>query len=597
MKHKILLFTVITVIITIVSCKKSIDQFLDKAPGVDVNEDVVFSTRLGVESEVSTMYYFGMVSIFPCRDAAILASPTGTSTNLQGTLAGATDESEASANFSYVQNINSGGITPSSVISGEDTRYYGRFKAIRYANILLERIDAVPDPLVTDDYKKQVKGEARFIRALSHFETLKRYGGIPIIKKRFATGVEANIPRSSFADCIDFIAKDLDTAANLLPYTYTTSQKGRATKMAALALKSRLLLYAASPLFNTATPYISMADPANNKLICYGNYDQNRWNMAAAAAKDAIDAAAPSNVALIDINARLNRNPTDAQLLQGNYRVAWELQDNTEVIIADKSYGKLSQFNFPWYHLVPSVFNSFFTANTALLNLVSKYEDTLGKPVTWDPAGANDLVAKYNSLDKRFKQTMGYNGGRWNATYPIIETFQGGAHASLCFGGSWVVKHVPDALGNGGSAVPSIAYLRLNEIYLNYAEALSESVGGNITEATDYVNRIRVRSGQPAIPILALPLLKDKIRNERVIELAYEDHRFWDIRRWMIAEQDGVMKGNMMGLTITKLTPTTFRYVPYVIETRTFNRQFYLHPFDQNEILKSNGVLIQNPGW
>jgi hypothetical protein len=88
---------------------------------------------------------------------------------------------------------------------------------------------------------------------------------------------------------------------------------------------------------------------------------------------------------------------------------------------------------------------------------------------------------------------------------------------------------------------------------------------------------------------------RTRVRNERDIELAFEDHRFWDIRRWLIAENDGVMQGDMIGLTITKLSPTTYSYLPTKFETRTFYKKMYLHPFDQTEVLK--GSLIQNPGW
>lgn len=241
---------------------------------------------------------------------------------------------------------------------------------------------------------------------------------------------------------------------------------------------------------------------------------------------------------------------------------------------------------------------SFWVSNTATHNFVRKYEKKNGTPQTWLAAGGDDLVTKYNELDPRFKQTVGYNGGRWNAEYPIIETFTGGRHAGNCFGGAWVLKHVPEALANGGSAVPGIALFRLNEFYLNYAEALNEFEGPS-TAVDNAVNIIRTRSGMPPISSTGLSQgqLRARIRNERDIELAFEDHRFWDIRRWMIAEQDGVMQGNMYGIRITKLAGTAFRYVPYVIETRTFNRNMYLHPFDENEVLKSNGLLVQNPGY
>lgn len=591
MKNFIKISVLISIFWTGFSCNK-LEDFLDKAPGVDVTEDNIFTSRQNAESYVSTLYQYGMVSIFPNRDAAVISSPTGASSSLAGTLSGATDESENEANFPFAQQWNSASIIPGNIISNEDSKYHGRWKAIRNANILLERIDEVPD--ADDTYKAQVKGEAQFIRALNNFETLKRYGGFPIVNRRFVTVEEAKVPRASLEECINFIIKDCDDAVANLPASYPPTQRGRATKVAALALKSRTLLYAASPLFNTGTPFLSMANAADNKLICYGNVDNNRWKLAADAAKAVLDAAPAAGVALIDVPA--NRDPAVATVAQGNYRVAWERQDNAEIIIADKTYPASSRFGFPWYHLYPVPMGSFWVSNTATLNFVRKYEKKAdGLPQTWNPAGGDDLVAKYNELDPRFKQTVGYNGARFNAEHPIIETFAGGKHEKNCFGGAWVIKHIPEGLANGGSVVPSIALYRLNEFYLNYAEAINEFQGPT-PEAYAAVNTIRTRSGMPNLPPgLSKDEFRIRVRNERDIELAFEDHRFWDIRRWLIAEQEGVMKGAIQGIKITKLTATTFRYVPYVIETRSFNKQMYLHPFDLNEVLKGN--LVQNPGW
>lgn len=591
MNFKLTKWFILSLLVVITSCKK-IDKFLDKAPGVDVTEDIVFSKRLNAEAYVSTLYQYGMVSIFPNRDAAVISNPaTGSFSNLAGTLSGATDESENSASFTYLQQWNQAGITPGTIISNEDSKYFGRWKAVRIASILLERIDEVPDADAT--YKAQVKGEAKFIRALQFFEILKRYGGFPIVSKRFTNLDEAKIPRNTIEECINAIVKDCDEAAAALPSAYPTSQRGRATKMAALALKSRTLLYAASPMFNTATPYLPMANSADNKLICYGNNDLNRWKLAADGAKAVLDQAGAAGVSLIDVPA--NRDPTVANVANGNYRVAWERLDNSEVIIADKTYGALGRFNFPWYAIVPQVFNSFFCGNSVTFNFQKKYEKkTTGLPQTWSATGGNDLIAKYDELDPRFKQSVSYVGSRWSVAYPIVETFTGGNHVANCPGGAWMKKHFPDAAENQ-SIPPSIALFRLNEFYLNYAEALNEFTGPT-AEAYAAVNIIRTRSGMPNLPAgLSQAAFSTRVRNERDIELAFEDHRFWDIRRWLIAENDGVMQGPMTGLKITRLTSTTYSYAPFVFEIRTFLKKMYLHPFDQTEVLK--GSIVQNPGW
>jgi hypothetical protein len=323
--------------------------------------------------------------------------------------------------------------------------------------------------------------------------------------------------------------------------------------------------------------------------------------------------AGTSGVSLIDVPA--NRKPAEASAsltsyLNGNYRVSWENQNNNEIILSDRSNSAPgNNFSQPWQNVMPQDMGGFFGGTSVLLNFVKKYEDTLGRVVTWSDAGGSDLLAKYRSLDPRFKQSIGYILSRWNAAHPEIEAYAGGKHNKLNWGGQWMLKPVPEGISSG-SIPPFLPMFRLNEFYLNYAEAINEfngpgipSVTGNAeppnipTSAYDAVNRIRARSGMPKLPGgLDADQFRLRVRNERAIELAFEDHRFWDIRRWLIAEEEGVMKGAMYGIKITRIpNTTTFNYVPYLIENRAFNKNMYLHPFDLNEVLKGN--LIQNPGW
>jgi len=610
MKNNFLLVIIVLFAgLSFLSCKK-VKDFLDKPPGIDINEDIVFSAKIEAEKYVANLYQYGMHCPFPLRaaDAGFNGFPStggAFSGNMNTATIGITDEGEASESFAVIQDWNTAAVTPQNIVSREDQRYFLRWMAIRVANILIERINEVPD--ADQAYKDMVKGEALFIRALNNFETFKRYGGFPIVNKRIITLDESRIPRSTVEECVNAIVKDCDDAVALLPVTQPSNFTGRAHQGAALALKSRTLLYAASPLFNTATPYLSFGNAADDKLICYGNVDNNRWKMAADASRAVIDWADGAGYALVDDADPLKRSPVPVagQKVVGNYRTSWEQNDNTEIILASKIYGTAKRIDqFPWQYFLPRsdyVPNASgnWTAPTVTFNFVRKYEKRDGTMQTWDYAGGNNLLDKYSELDPRFCQTVCYTGARLHSSVTQVQIWEGASsNKANCKGGAWISKFINDALPQGPQ-FPVCPIFRVNEILLNYAEALNEFSGPS-AEAYEAINKIRTRSGMPDITGLSQQEFRQKIHNERDIELAFEDHRLFDIKRWMIAEQDGVMTGSMWGLEINKLNddppfPTAFRYKPFVFETRTFLKKMYLHPYDNNEVLKGN--LKQNPGW
>jgi hypothetical protein len=562
------------------SCEKNLDEFLDKAPGVDITENTIFSSKVQLETFITGTYRIGIHSIFTYNDASLIPAPASRPFTIN---AGITDEAESEVAFFHTQQWNVANITSvGNLVGQEDYRYFIRWTAIRNCNIILERIDEVPD--LDESYKKQVIGEIKFIRALNYAEMLKRYGGVPLIDKRLGVKDNLNIPRNTVEETVNFIVRDCDEAVALLPDTYPANFRGRVTKTAAQMLKARTLLYAASPLFNTGQPYLSLGE--DNQLICYGNQDISRWQLAADAAKAAIDMAPAGGFRLI----------TDKGV-DKNYKYVWEQNDNAEIVLAEKAFGARSRTQFPWYGLQPTTIIGAWGGVSVIHNFVQKYEKKDGTPQTWNlNGGGNDLNKKYSELDPRFAQTVGYNGSFWNQDVPVLETFQGGRHAASSWGGAWMKKLIPDVLSSSSSATPNSIVFRLAEAYLNYAEALNEAQGP-VQEAHNAVNIIRQRSGMPDLPAdLSKEQFRERVRNERAIELAFEDHRLWDIRRWLIAEQDGVMQGPVYGLKIYKIPDDTeFRYEPYVIETRTFLPKMYLHPFLNTEVFK--GYLIQNPGY
>jgi len=564
--------------LTVAACDKPIDQFLDKAPGVDVNESTIFSSRVQLETYIAGTYRLGIHSPFHYNDANLIST-----SRLFTIDAAITDEAESEVTFMHTESWNAADITPTSAPAGrEDERFFIRWTAIRNANIILERLNDVPG--LEEAYKNQVIGEVKFIRALNYSEMLKRYGGVPIIDKRFQLTDDFKVGRSSVEDVVNFIVADCDDAIAKLPATYPSTFRGRATKTAAHLLKSRTLLYAASPLFNAATPYLNMPNAADNKLLCYGNENNSRWQLAADAAKAAIDAASAGGFSLV----------TDKGV-DRNYKFVWEQPDNAEIVLAEKVYNTRARTQFPYYGMAPSSIANAWGGVSVIHNFVRKYEKRDGTPQTWP--GGTDLLKKYAELDPRFAQTVGYTSSRYNGDVQLLETFQGGRHAADCEGGAWLKKFIPDAVSAG---TPNATYngivFRLAEAYLNYAEALNEAQGP-MPAAFEAVNLVRQRSGMPPLPAsLTKEQFRQRIRNERDIELAFENHRLWDIRRWKVAEQDGVMQGAMQGLRITRVTGSTdFAYQVYTFENRTFLPRMYLHPFPNSEVFK--GYLVQNPGY
>ncbi len=567
-------------LITAVSCDKGIDEFLDKAPGIDITEDVIFSSKTELLSFVAGIYFDGIPAGYPYKGF------NDVSGNVLNT-GGATEEGDLDRSWYPSNDWNTGSIGPGSIIWHEDAVYNKRWEVIRRINTVLERIDEVPN--LTAEEKNQFIGEVLFIRALTNFEILKRYGGFPILEKRFQLTDDLMIPRSSIEESVNFIVRDSEAAAELLPPSNFGIMRGRATKGAALMVKSRALLYAASPLFNTATPYLDLGE--DNDLISYGNEDMNRWKLAAEAAKAVIDWAPSGGSRLID-----------DQGVDKNYKYVWEQTDNDEIIFADKPLaGQNAWSMMPWGNYVPGPIYSGQVGVSVPMNHIMKYDKRDGTPQNWDMNGGDDLNQKYEELDYRFRQSIAYNGSYWNEDYPFVATYEGGAHKSQCLAGAWLRKGVPDALTRSNSVVVNWIVFRLAEAYLNYAEALNE-FQGPVPEAYEAINLIRNRSGMPNLPSdLNQDEFREQVKKERAIELFFEDHRFWDIRRWLDAEEEGVMQGDFYGLKINPIgtdpvdANTEFSYEFFVFEKRTFLKKMYLHPYPLDEVNK--GYLVENPGY
>lgn len=585
------------------SCEDIFGDFLDKGPGVDVTEDTIFSSVTQMESFLATTYEYGMYTAHPGHANNVTGDGGNHYANNINHFTNSTDEGNSTEGWYYSHTIwNPGNLTVANA-NINDLQWRIRWQAIRYIYTMIDKVSSVPN--IDSDYAAQIIGEMKYLLAQNYFEMFRRYGGVPIVTKRFGSTEPIDLRRSTLPQTIDFILTNCDEAAAALPYEWPTQWKGRATKLAAWALKAKTLLYVASPLFNTGTPVLSMTNPADNNLICMGDYKLSRWQDAALAAKKVLDEAPASNVQLV----------TDKGV-DKNYKYVWEVNDNTELIIANKvatTRGRTNN-NFPWPNYFGRGMNGWNGSNINQGFIERFYEKQDGTPQTWGQSGTN-LNAKYAEMEHRFKQSILYNGVNYgNTTYGIIETFTGppnGKHIQGNQSGYWMKKFCPDVQYGQGyrpGVVLSWPVARLAEFYLQYAEALNEYNATPTQEVYDMVNAIRNRSGLPNLPTgLSQAEMRERIVKEWAVEFFHEEKRYWDIKRWLKGEeivtvngtQQGTFSGPVMyGLVIKKMagtTPQDFSYTRYKIEDRVFSKKMYLDPFRLSEVNK--GYIVQNPGY
>jgi hypothetical protein len=501
--------------------------------------------------------------------------------------ASATDEAEHTLETSNVQKFNNGSW---NAIDNPENLWANFYQGIRKTNQFLVSTDSVnldqykldPAPSAQTLYQsrlsdiKRWKYEARFLRAYFYFELVKRYGGVPIISQIF--DVDDNFQatkRNTLAECMQYITAECDSAAKNLPITYAATDLGRATRGAALALKSRALLYAASDLFSTTTWANGYANP---ELISLTGDRQARWKAAADAAK-----------AVIDLSGT-------GYALNTNYRNLFITNSYTlpEIILSRRNSAS-NEFEKANYPIGYDLGNS---GTTPSQNLVDAYEMSNGTKFDWNnPVHAAN---PYANRDPRLGLNIILNNTAYKGRN--VEAWAGGRDGKGIVNatktGYYLKKYVNENLNLllNNTSVYSWDLFRLAEIYLNYAEALNEASPGSADIKT-YVDRVRTRTGValPALPTgLSQAEMRERIRNERRVELAFEDHRGWDVRRWLQGPQ--YLGAPLMGVDITKNADGTFKYTPITVENRVFEPKMYLYPIPQGELNASKG-LIQNPGW
>ena len=449
---------------------------------------------------------------------------------------------------------------------------WGRsYRSIRECNFALENLANVE---MSEDHKKLLKAELQFIRAFRYHDLIRNYGGIVLMGDKVYNlsdnlQDEALFTRSTIKQSLDYVLAQLDEAAAGLPKDNSgTWSSGRATKGAALALKSRLALYAASPLYNSGT-----------------------WADAAKAAQ-----------AVIDLNKY--------SLFTGGYANLFYDANNSESIFA-----RLYTKNAGHTHLEiangPNGYGG-WGGNLPLQNLVDDYQVNNGKAIT-DPTSGYDAQNPYVNRDPRLSATILYNGASYRGS--IIETFTPGGKDSKDGNENWntsktgyyLRKFINESypLQNpwGNAGFQPWYYFRYAEILLNFAEAANEAGGpdavpaGSTLSARAAINQVRSRTGvnMPAVTAASQSDMRAAIQNERRIELAFEEHRFYDIRRWKIAEVTEAKPA--LGITITKSGSTLTYTNKVALDGRAFNPRMYWLPIPRAEIQASGNKIQQNTGY
>ena len=480
-----------------------------------------------------------------------------------------------------------------------DMEWGGYYQGIRTANILINNIDVVPFNLTyinalgeTKPLNYTMKAEARFLRAHFYFELVKRYGGVPLIGDNvYVLGDDVQLPRNTFAQCIDYIVRELDEIKDdlrSLPMADATEFAHAPTKEACLAMKARVLLYAASPLFNEKPL------EAGNELIGYPSYDSGRWNLAAQAAKDLIDQYGPKGKGTLNL-AQDYRN-IFVDFYGGN---------NPELIFF-RPVGKNKSIETANGPLGFSG-NSLGNGNTnPTQNLVESFLMKDGTKYV-----STSVDDPFKNRDPRLDFTILHHGSRWLNT--TLDTQVGGTHnpsgaqySRTCY---YMAKFMKDyqTSSNYEDNIHLWVMYRYGEVLLNYAEALNEVAlaGGTIDnkEVLNSLIQLRKRAGiepgnenyygLPAPQNYDAAEMREIIRNERRIEMAFEEQRYWDIRRWRIAED--IFKEPLKGLNIQVVGNKTI-YNEVNVLSAEFDTKRYFYPIPYSEVIK-NGNMIQNPNW
>jgi hypothetical protein len=591
--QKILIIVMVSVLIN--SCSQ---DFLNTAPKDRLSETAIWSDPNLVELFVNEMYR----GLGHGHHEAEVGSMV--------------DESHFIHNYGTNQVVASL-ITPSDIGQWNEGnqnayRWSQVYGYIRNAVMFQENIDDVP--FEDEAWRERLKGEVHFLIAYYYHNLVRLHGGVPIITRTFALEDEFEVPRNTLKECIDHIVQNADAAAAILPvkWNYGDADLGRANKAGALALKSRILLWAASDLVHENW-YGSFEQP---DLVTIGGDRTAAWTAAKNAAWEVMQLPefaleegtgdAFQDYTNLFVEKRSDEHIFSRYFIKSN---GWDSEDNN-------THSPL--FNGPNGY-------SAWAGNTPIQALVDDYEMADGTPFDWNNAA--HAAAPYENRDPRFYASILYDGAPWRqrpestASYDPenkisirtiysgmtvdpdqvakygIDTRQGPQQTwNGTYTGYYLRKAIdisvdPEFVYSGENQEVPWHFFRLGEIYLNYAEACIEL--GQDGEAKTYLNMLRARAGMPDITETGDALM-ERYRNERRIEMAFEQARYFDVRRWLIGSQ---VYSNTKGIVIDEFSDGSVKYATREVgQPRGWDDRTNFLPILQDE-MNRNTLLIQNPGY
>lgn len=600
-------------IVLFISC----DSYLDKEEDLPMSFEKIWMKRNTIEQSLSNVWGY-------MTDPSHMVD--------QHPFIGASDEGSCTYNRAY-RLMNFGTWNPSNVPYDKWDQYY---RGIREATIFMKYAPQAPAVDLENIEREQWPVEARFARAYYYYQLIQMYGPVMILGDEildFNLSIEKlQRPRNTMDECVDFVVSELNECAKILPERQPEQYYGKPTKGACKAIISELLLFYARPLFNGNILYENIKDAEGKVLFPnIGKVNKERWKAAADAAKEVID------MNLYDLYKVNNNNGVidplksyqgvflnlwNNEIIWGRYLGGYIARVHTTPRVAGGvAYGGVSptQQQVDSYAMKNGRYPiiGYNNDGSPIIDQISGYTEqgfsSLEHPL--DKGGVKSTFNMYLNREPRFYATvlwsgckLPYTGSTAIVNFGFNGNSGGGVSHDYPKPGYMVRKWTDPALNTAGRQWGNITWpiFRYAEILLNYVEALNEYDPAH-PDILKYLNQIRERAGVPDIEdvypeaIGKQDKMRELIRRERRVELAFENKRFFDTRTWMIAEN--VDNGPMWGMNTSSSAPSpNANQTPEkfwertIFENRVFEKKHYLYPFKQRE-LDRNKLIIQNYGW